>query len=157
MWLLHFLPDSFLAFIVNAVLVLGVVGTVLTFFVINPLLRWFPPLSKYVTLAQIASLLVLTAGVYFKGGYSTEMMWRERVAEMEAKVAKAEEESKEANIALDKKSAEKVKVIKGREIVVKQYIDREIVKYDTKFAPGGICEIPKAFVDAHNMAAEQPK
>lgn len=156
MWLLHFLPDSFLAFIVNAVLVLGVLGTILSFFVINPILRWFPPLSKYVTLAQIISLVVLTAGVYFKGGYSTEMQWRERVREMEAKVAQAEAESKQANTALEKKSAEKIKIIKGKEIVVKQYIDREIVKYDTKFAPGGICEIPKVFIDAHNQSAEPP-
>jgi hypothetical protein len=151
MWLLHFLPDSFLAFVVNAVLVLGVLSTILTFFVINPLLRWFPPLSKYVTLAQIASLVVLTAGVYFKGGYSTEMMWRERVREMEAKVAQAEAESREANTALEKKSAEKVKVIKGREVVVKQYIDREVAKYNDK------CDIPSAFVNAHNQSAEPPK
>ena len=151
MWLLHFLPDAFLAFIVNAVLVLGVLGTILSFFVINPILRWFPPLSKYVTLAQIASLVVLTAGVYFKGGYSTEMMWRERVREMEAKVAQAEAESKEANAKLDKKSADKVKVIQGKQIIVKQYIDREVAKYNDK------CEIPKAFVDAHNQSAEAPK
>jgi len=150
MWLLHFLPDSFLAFIVNAVLVLGVLGTILSFFVINPILRWFPPLSKYVTLAQVASLVVLTAGVYFKGGYSTEMMWRERVREMEAKVAQAEAESKEANAKLDKKSADKVKVIQGKQIIVKQYIDREVAKYNDK------CEIPKAFVDAHNQSAEPP-
>lgn len=151
MWLLHFLPDSFLAFVVNAVLVLGILGTILAFFVINPILRWFPPLSKYVTVAQVVSLLVLTTGVYFKGGYSAEMQWRERVAEMQAKVAQAEEQSKAANAALDKKSAEKVRVIKGREIVVKQFIDREVAKYNDK------CEIPRAFVDAHNMAAEQPK
>jgi hypothetical protein len=151
MWLLHFLPDSFLAFVVNAVLALGILGTILAFFVINPILRWFPPLSKYVTVAQVVSLLVLTAGVYFKGGYSAEMQWRERVAEMQAKVAQAEEQSKAANAALDKKSAEKVRVIKGREIVVKQFIDREVAKYNDK------CEIPRAFVDAHNMAAEQPK
>jgi hypothetical protein len=151
MWLLHFLPDSFLAFIVNAVLVLGVLGTILSFFVINPILRWFLPLSKYVTMAQVVSLVVLTAGVYFKGGYSTEMMWRERVAEMEARVAKAELQSKEANLALDKKSAEKVRVIKGREVVVKQYIDREVAKYNDK------CDIPRAFVDAHNQSAETPK
>lgn len=151
MWLLHFLPDSFLAFVVNALLVLGILSTILAFFVINPILRWFPPLSKYVTMAQVVSLVVLTAGVYFKGGYSAEMQWRERVAEMEAKVAAAEKESKEANVALDKKSAEKVKVIKGREIVVKQFIDREVAKYNDQ------CVIPKAFVDAHNMSAEQPK
>jgi hypothetical protein len=102
-------------------------------------------------MAQVVSLVVLTAGVYFKGGYSTEMMWRERVAEMEARVAKAELQSKEANLALDKKSAEKVRVIKGREVVVKQYIDREVAKYNDK------CDIPRAFVDAHNQSAETPK
>ncbi len=156
MWLLHFLPDAFLAFIVNAILVLGVVSTVLTFFVINRLLRWFPPLARYVNIAQIVSLVVLTAGVYFKGGYSAEMQWRERVREMEAKVEKAETQAKEANLALEKKTAEKVQIIKGKEIVVKQFIDREIVKYDVKFAPGGICEIPKDFINAHNQSAEPP-
>jgi hypothetical protein len=151
MWLLHFLPDSFIQFIVHTILLAGIVGCVLFFFVVNRLLRWFPPLSKYVTLAQVASAALLAAGIYFEGGYATEMQWRERVAEMEAKVAKAEEESKAANLALDKKSAEKVKVIKGREVIVKQYIDREVAKYNNQ------CVIPKAFIDAHNMSAEQPK
>lgn len=151
MWLLHFLPDSFLQFVVHLVLLAGVIGCFATFFVVNNILRWFPPLSKYVTLAQVVSALLLVSGVYFEGGYSTEMQWRERVAEMEAKVAKAEQESKDANTKLDKKSAEKVKVIKGKEIIVKQYIDREVTKYDSQ------CVIPKAFVDAHNMSAEKAK
>lgn len=151
MWLLHFLPDSFIQFIVHTILIAGVVGCFLFFFVINRLLRWFPPLSKYVTLAQIASAVLLAAGVYFEGGYSTEMQWRERVREMEAKVAQAEQESKEANDKLDKKSADKVKVIQGKQIIVKQYIDREVAKYNDQ------CNIPKPFIDAHNQSAEAPK
>ena len=148
MWLLHFLPDSFLAFIVNAVLVLGILSTVLAFFVVNHILRLVPGLSKYVTIAQVVSLLVLTAGVYFKGGYSTEMQWRERVREMEAKVAQAEAESRDANAKLDNKSRDRVKVIQGKQIIVKQYIDREITKYDAT------CPIPKEVVKAHNAAAK---
>jgi preprotein translocase subunit SecF len=128
MWLLHFLPDSFIQFIVHTILLAGIVGCFATFYLANKI-----------------------SGIYFEGGYSAEMQWRARVAEMEAKVAKAEEESREANVKLDKKSAEKVKVIKGREIVVKQFIDREVAKYNDK------CDIPKAFVDAHNQSAEQPK
>lgn len=151
MWLLHFLPDSFIQFIVHAILLAGIVGVVLSFFVINRILRFFPPFASYYKIAQVVSVVLLISGIYFEGGYSAEMQWRERVREMEAKVAKAEEEAKEANIALDKKSAEKVKVIKGREIIVKQFIDREVAKYNDQ------CNIPKAFVDAHNMAAEQPK
>jgi hypothetical protein len=151
MWLLHFLPDSFIQFIVHTILLAGIVGCIATFYLANKILRAWPPLAVYYKTAQIASVVLLVSGIYFEGGYSAEMQWRERVAEMEAKVAKAEEESREANVKLDKKSAEKVKVIKGREIVVKQFIDREVAKYNDK------CDIPKAFVDAHNQSAEQPK
>lgn len=156
MWLLHFLPDAFLAFVVNAVLIAGVVATVLTCFLLKHLIRLVPALAPHIKIAQIASIVVLLSGVYFKGGYSAEMAWRERVAEVEARVAAAEQQSKEATVKVEKKIVEKVKVIQGREVVVKQYIDREVVKYDTKFAPGGQCELPKEFIRAHNSAAEAP-
>jgi hypothetical protein len=96
-------------------------------------------------------------GVYFTGGYGTEMEWRNRVAKLEEKVAKAEEQSKLANSKLNNKAQQKVKIIREKGIVVKQYIDREVTKYDTKFAPGGQCEIPKEFIKAHNDSAEAPK
>ena len=44
---------------------------------------------------------------------------------------------------------------RGKDIV--KYVDREVVKYDTKFASGGQCEIPKEFIKALNDAAEVPK
>lgn len=157
MWLLHFLPDSFLQFIVHAILVAGIIGVFLSFFVINKILRAFPMLSQYVNIAQIVSAITLAAGIYFEGGYSSEMQWRARVAEVEAKVKVAEEQSKQANDKLEEKSVEKIKVIKGKEIIVKQFIDREIVKYDVKFAEGGQCEIPKEFIAAHNQSAEPRK
>jgi hypothetical protein len=148
MWLLHFLPDSFIQFIVHTILLAGVVGCVLSFFVVNRVLRFFPPFGRYVNMAQLISAALLASGVYFEGGYSTEMQWRERVAEMEAKVAKAEQESKDANTKLDKKSKDKIKVIQGKQVVVKQYIDREVTKYDAT------CTIPAPVVKAHNAAAK---
>ena len=151
MFILHFLPDSFIQFIVHTILLAGIIGCFLSFFVINKLLRFFPPFASYYKIAQIISVVLLVSGIYFEGGYSTEMQWRERVREMETKVAKAEEESKLANEALDKKGAAKVKVIQGRQVVVKQYIDREITKYNNQ------CVIPQEFIKAHNDSAEQPK
>ena len=151
MWLLHFLPDSLLAFIVDAVLIAGVLATLVTCFLLKYLIRLIPTLAPHIKAAQIISVLVLLSGVYFKGGYSSEMAWRERVREMEARVAQAEAESKVANAKLEKKSAEKVRVIQGRQVVVKQYIDREVTKYDNQ------CVIPEAFVKAHNQSAEAPK
>lgn len=147
MWLLHFLPDSFIQFIVHAILLAGIVGTFLSFFVVNKILRAVPVLSRYVTIAQIVSALTLVAGVYFEGGYSAEMQWRARVAEVEAKVAVAEQQAKDANQKIDAKATEKVKVIREKGMIVKQYIDREVTKYDTT------CVIPDVAVKALNAAA----
>lgn len=148
MWILHFLPDSFLQFVVHAILIAGLVGTFLSFFVVNKILMAVPMLSRYVNVAQLVSAITLAAGVYFEGGYASEMQWRARVAEVEAKVAQAEQQAKEANAELDAKSKEKVIEIQQKAVIVKQYIDREVVKYDST------CNIPQEVVKAHNSAAK---
>lgn len=151
MWLLHFLPDAFLAFVVNAVFLIGLVATVITCFFLKYLVRAVPAFAPHVKIAQIASVLTLLAGVYFQGGYAAESQWRARVTEMESRVAAAEAESIAANKKLEKKTAEKVRVIQGRQVIVKQYIDREVAKYDAQ------CTIPPSFVKAHNDSAEKAK
>jgi DNA-binding protein YbaB len=151
MWLLHFLPDAFLAFVVDAVLIAGIISTLLTCFFLKYVIRLIPALSPHVRIAQIISVAVLLSGVYFRGGYSSEMAWRERVREVEEKLALAEKQSQAATEQLEKKSQQKVRVIQGRQVVVKQYIDREVTRYDSQ------CVIPKSFVQAHNDAAEAPK
>lgn len=149
MWLLHFLPDSFIQFIVHAILLVGLIGVFLSFFIINKILMAVPLLSRYVNIAQIISAITLTAGVYFEGGYSAEMQWRERVREVESKVAQAEQEAKDANLKLDNANKEKVKEIQVKQVIVKQYIDREVTKYDST------CVIPAPVVKALNAAATQ--
>jgi hypothetical protein len=148
MWLLHFLPDSFIQFIVHTILLLGVAGCVATFTLANKILRAWPPLAVYYKAAQISSVVLLISGIYFEGGYAAEMQWRARVKEMEAKVAVAEQQAKDANKALSKKSKEKVKVIEGKQVIVKQYIDREVTKYDET------CKVPAPVVKALNAAAK---
>jgi hypothetical protein len=148
MWLLHFLPDSFLQFVVHAILIAGIIGCFLSFFVVNRILRAVPMLSRYVNVAQLVSAVTLAAGVYFEGGYSAEMQWRARVAAVEAKVAAAEQQAKEATAALDAKAEEKVVEIQQKAVIVKQYIDREVVKYDST------CVIPDPVIKAHNAAAK---
>ena len=147
MWLLHFLPDAFLTVVVNAVLVVGILSTVITCFFLKYLVRLIPAFAPHIKIAQIASIAVLLSGVYFKGGYSAEMAWRERVTEMEARVAEAEAESQAANKQLNNKGQEKVKIIREKGMIIKQYVDREVTKYDNT------CVIPDAVVKAHNAAA----
>ena len=148
MWILHLLPTSVIQVIVHTILLAGIIGCFLSFFIINRILCLFPPLAGYHKLLQIISAALLISGIYLQGGYSTELQWRERVKEVEAKVGAAEAKASEANAALAKKSEVKVKVIRQKALVVKQYIDREVIKYDTA------CIIPSPVIKAHNAAAK---
>ena len=152
MWILHFLPDALILWICNIVLLAGILLTVTAFFI-----RRIPVINQYRTPAQVLGIALLVMGVYWRGGYAIEMEWRERVAEVEARVAAAEAKSAEENVKIVTKVVTKTQVIKTRGETITKYIDREIVKYDEKFAPGGQCEIPKEFIKALNDAAEAPK
>jgi hypothetical protein len=143
--------------VINSLLFVGLTMTILTVFVINRLLLWFPAIASYYRVIQVLSVAVFLLAVYLKGGYTTEMAWRERVSEVEAKLKKAEQESASENVRIDTKIVTRTQVVreKGQEVI--RYVDREIVKYDIKFAPGGQCEIPEEFIKAHNDAAEAPR
>ena len=85
------------------------------------------------------------------GGIANEQQWNARVEEVEAKVAMAEVESVKQNVQIVEKVVKKTEYItrKGEEVI--QYVDREIVKYDSS------CVIPKEFIKAHNDATELNK
>ena len=152
MWILHFLPDTLILWICNIVLLAGIALTVTAFFI-----QRIPVINQYRVPAQVLGIALLVVGVYWRGGYAIEQEWRERVAEVEARVEAAEAASREENVKIVTKVVTKTQIIRTRGETITKYIDREIVKYDTKFAPGGQCEIPREFIKAHNDAVEAPK
>jgi uncharacterized membrane protein len=151
MWILNWLPN----WIFYAVLIAGVVGLVVSYFV--RFLSFIPFIYVYKTPIQIISILAIAIGTFMSGAIYDNNAWQARVKEMQDKVAAAEVQSKEENIKIVEKVVTKTQVIKTRGEDIIKYVDREIVKYDTKFAPGGECEIPKEFIKAINDAAEAPK
>jgi hypothetical protein len=151
MWILHFLPDAVILWFCNILLLIGVALTVAGFFAHRIPLVW-----QYQLPFKVLGVALLALGVYFRGGYAVEEAWRERVAEVEAKLKVAEEQSARENVKIVERVVKKTEYITRRGQDVIQYVDREIVKYDTKFAPGGQCEIPREFIVAHNRAAEAP-
>ena len=151
MWLLSFLPDTLLMYIVNIVLVVGVVSFFLAFFVLHKILNKIPMLSKYALMFQIVSAVLLTAGIYFKGGYTTEMMWRERVKEVEAKVSEVEQISQELNVKLEEERKKKQKVKVEYYNTVKTEI-KEVEK-----VINGKCEIDPKVNELVNKAATNPE
>lgn len=148
MWILNFLP----AWIFHALFILGVVALGASF-----LLKTIPLLNQYRIPVQIASVLVILIATWFQGAISCQESWEARVREMEAKVAQAEEESKQTNTVIKEKVVKQIQLVTTRGEDVIKYVDREIIKYDTKFAAGGQCEIPAEFIKAHNDAAEKLK
>lgn len=152
MWLLHFLPDAFLVFVVNAILIVGVVATVVTFFFLKYIVRLMPALSAQVTLMQVVSVVILLFGVYFKGGQVTEQAWRDRVAEVEAQLEEARKESAKVNTVVETKVVTKTQVVKEKANTLIEYVDREIIK--EKEAD---CRMPQEAIDVHNEAARMNK
>ena len=75
------------------------------------------------------------------------MIWRDKVKEVEAKLAAAEAESKKETVKIVERVVKKTEIIQRRGQDVVQYIDREVTKYDNT------CVIPKEFVKAHNDSA----
>jgi hypothetical protein len=145
MWMMHLLPDSFLIWIINLLLVGGLIGIVVGFFGSK-----IPFVSTYARMIQIASIILFCIGVYWKGGYSVEADWRQRVAELEEKVKDAEEKSRQTNVVIETKYRDRVKTItETRERVVEKIKEREKV-INAK------CELDPSVISILNEAAKKP-
>ena len=145
MWMMHLLPESFLIFIINALLVAGLIGMVIGF-----IGGKIPFVGTYATIIKIVSIVLFCIGLYWKGGYSVEEDWRQRVAEMEAKIKIAEEKSKEVNTVIETKYKDRVKkVTETRNIIVEKIkINEKII--DAK------CELDPVVISILNEAAKKP-
>ena len=116
--------------------------------------KWIPFYGNYVKILQPVGIVLLVAGVWLRGGYDTEMAWRAKVAEAEARVAVAEQQSKETNTVIEQKIVEKTKVIKGKTEYITQYLDREVVKKEEIIKYIEQCPVPKEIIDIHNQAVD---
>ena len=150
-WIIQLIPDSVLVWVAYLMISSGAILYGLT-----KLAAWLPGIGPYKLLAELLGIALLIAGAYLFGGLDNELAWQERVAKVEAKVAAAEENSKEETIKIVEKVVEKTKIVRTRGTDIIKYVDREVIKYDVKFAPGGVCEIPQEFITAYNRAAEVP-
>ena len=106
MWFLSFIPDWILQWAIHGLVILGLV---LTF--IGSLVRFIPVIQPYALVGRQLGIVLLVIGVFFEGGYATEMSYRARIAEMQAKIKEAEIQSAKAN---EKLAAE---VSKNKELI----------------------------------------
>lgn len=169
MWILHLLPESYILFITYCLMGAGLLGMLISWFIF-----FIPFLNIHRTWIQLLSIALLSAGIYWYGGYGNELSWRERVAEMEAKVKAAEEKSREANAQIETRVVEKTKVIREKGKIQIEYINRlvegktiEIVKDLSAEERAAFekkqrelqdaiknCPVPRIIVEEQNKAAQ---
>lgn len=137
-WLLTLLP----VWIIHSVLVLGVLGLLVAFFV-----QRIPFVKTYGYLIKIVSSLLLVLGLFLQGALAYKESTALAVAELEKKLAEAEAKSQKTNVEIVEKIVKDTEVVRVKGKTITEYVDREIVKYENK------CPLPVEVIRAHNAAA----
>ena len=96
MWfLLNFIPDGLLTWLIHIVVS---IGFVLQF---AGLVRSVPGIGPYAIVAKQIGIVILCVGLLLEGDMYAERSTQERIKEMQAKIAAAEQESKDTNKKLN--------------------------------------------------------
>jgi hypothetical protein len=123
-------------------------GVVLYLFTL--LMNLIPGVGAYKEQLRFISTLLIVIGVYFAGGYTTEMQWRKKVEEAEAKVAEAEAKGQEETKKIESKVIVKNKIIKDTQVVYRERIKEITKQIDAQ------CKVDPAVVKALNDASVDP-
>ena len=134
MWILNFIPD----WVFYVMFVASMIGFVCS--------QFMPPI--YRKAVQVTHICFFFLSIFMIGAIYDNHAWVKRVEEMEAKVAVAEQQAKEANEKINSKTQDQTRKIEEKQIVIKEYIDREVAKFNEQ------CVIPKEFIKALNDSAE---
>lgn len=151
-WMLSLIPDAVLNWTYWAIIVAGLTGVLAGW-----LGKWIPFYGNYVKILQPVGIVLLVLGVWLRGGYDTEMAWRDKVAKLEEQVKIAEQKSQEVNTVVEQQVVEKTKVIKGKTEYITQYVDREVIKKEEIVKYIEKCPVPKEIIDLHNQAVDLNK
>ena len=144
-WLISYLPSDLLSAIGLILLGAGVLITALA-----SLIKFVPVINMYRLHFQVLGVIILLAGVYLRGVFETEIVWRERVRVAEEKVRAAEKQAQEATAQVVTEYRDRVKVVKQKVEVVKKEIQvqREVINAD--------CRLNPTAVDLYNRSIAAP-
>lgn len=140
MWVLQLLPNWFFYTILFA----GLIGLGATY-----LMKFVPFVYIYRQTIQLVSVGAIIVGTFMSGAIYDNENWLARVRELEAKVAVAEEQAREATTQIDEKLEADINQRAEKQIVINKYIEREIIKYNE------VCTIPTEFIQVINKATEK--
>jgi hypothetical protein len=138
-WMLQLIPDSLFVWITYALFLTGVV-----LYIASKLVTILPIINRYKLAAELSGVAALIVAAYFYGGVG----YRAMIADLKARVAVAEQQSRDANTVLEKKTQEHLKAIKEakneNKRIVRETVGRQI---DSQ------CSLPNSAVSLHNSAS----
>jgi hypothetical protein len=146
MWLIQYLPETFIHLIFTA----GILGVIAGF-----VLGFIPAIKPYKLAIQVISLLVLVFGGYLEGALADYKEWELKVKELEVKVAQAEAKSAQTNTVIKERVVTKTRVVREKAAEVTKYIDRDVIKKEEVIKFVERCSLPQDIVDAHNKAVDE--
>ena len=137
------IPDWLITWLVNGLVVVGLVGISASW-----IARWVPYFNLYRGPIQLIGIVCLVLGVYFKGGADVERSWRERVQELESKVALAEKQSADANKKLSNQLQQNKKLTQEVKNANQASIRANAEKINSE------CRVPDVAIELHNKSSQ---
>lgn len=142
MFILSFIPD----FLVHLALVIGILALLASW-----VATFVQFVSQYRLPIQVAGIVLTVFAVYLEGGIANEQVWRQRVLEMEAKVAKAEAASAVANTELTEAISKRREAIREAVSVARSDIAKNSAEINRE------CKLSPISVDLYNRAVRGGK
>jgi len=141
-WMFSIIPDAVLNWVYWFIIALGVTGMFAGWFG-----KFIPMYGRYIGFIKPVGIALVILGVWLRGGYDTELAWRTKVAEAEAKVVAAEAKSKETNTVIQTQYRDKVKTVKEVQVVIQERIVKEAAQMDAE------CKVDSSAISILNQAA----
>ena len=143
LWFIQLIPTSWLEFAALRILIVGAV-----MFFAGHIFKYTPFVKQYNFPLRVIGFILLLAGAYFNGGLGVEMEYRARIEEMQKKVELAEEESRQANIQIER-------VIEQQTVVVKEDTAETLAEIERlKAEINANCELTPEMIILYNKGME---
>ena len=139
MWILNFIPDS----LIHGLFALSLLGIVASYF-----LSKIPTIGLYAGSIRIAVIIIFIACAFAEGVINKDAEWKAKVAELESKLALAEQASKEVNTKIEYKYIDRVKKVTEVRVIVEEKIKVIENKINAE------CKIAPEVIDILNEAAQ---
>ena len=138
-WMLQLIPHNIFTWITYLLFAAGVI-----LYIASKLIIIIPLMSRYRLPAELIAVVALVVGAYFGG----QLSYRAAIADLKAKVAVAEQQSRDANAILEKKTQEHItelrKAKNANKTIIKEVAGRQI---DSQ------CTLPRSAVSLHDSAS----